>query len=118
MIGILLVLSPNIGSVTAYSAAKSLATPEERKKFGKGSETAIVASEAANNATIGGSLIPMISLGIPGQVIDAILLGALIIHGLQPGPLLFEKDRYGLHHHDHLLCSLPIFSCSFLWFML
>ena len=69
-----------------------MASPEEKKEFGKGSETAIVAAEAANNATIGGSLIPMISLGIPGQVIDAILLGALIIHGLQPGPLLYEQN--------------------------
>jgi putative tricarboxylic transport membrane protein len=92
LIGILPGIGPNIGSVTAYSAARSLASPSEKEKFGKGSEFGIVASEAANNATIGGSLIPMISLGIPGQVIDAILLGALIIHGLQPGPLLFEKN--------------------------
>jgi putative tricarboxylic transport membrane protein len=92
LVGLLPGIGPNIGSVTAYSAAKSLASPEEKKKFGKGSETAIVAAESANNATIGGSLIPMISLGIPGQVIDAILLGALIIHGLQPGPLLFKQN--------------------------
>lgn len=92
LIGLLPGIGPNIGSVTAYTAAKSLASPEEKAKFGKGSETAICAAEAANNATIGGSLIPMISLGIPGQVIDAILLGALIIHGLQPGPLLYEQN--------------------------
>ncbi|MCM8535875.1 MAG: tripartite tricarboxylate transporter permease [Lentisphaeraceae bacterium] len=92
LIGILPGIGANIGSVSAYSAAKSLATPEEKEKFGKGSETAVVAAESANNATIGGSLIPMISLGIPGSVIDAILLGALIIHGLQPGPLLFKQN--------------------------
>ena len=91
-IGILPGIGANIGSVTAYSAARSLAKPEERKKFGKGSETAVVAAEAANNATIGGSLIPLISLGIPGSVIDAILLGALLVHGLQPGPLLFQQN--------------------------
>lgn len=92
MIGILPGIGANIGSVTAYTAAKSMASPEEKEKFGSGSETGIVAAESANNATIGGSLIPMISLGIPGSVIDAILLGALVIHGLQPGPLLFKQN--------------------------
>ena len=91
-IGILPGIGANIGSVTAYSAARSMASPEEQKKFGKGSETAVVAAESANNATIGGALIPMISLGIPGSVIDAILLGALLVHGLQPGPLLFQQN--------------------------
>lgn len=91
-IGILPGIGANIGSVTAYSAAKSMAKPEERAKFGTGSEYAVVASEAANNATIGGALIPMIALGIPGSVIDAILLGALLVHGLQPGPLLFQQN--------------------------
>ena len=91
-IGILPGIGANIGSVSAYSAAKSLAKPAEQKKFGQGSETAIVASESANNATIGGALIPLVSLGIPGSVVDAILLGGLLIHGLQPGPLLFQQN--------------------------
>ena len=91
-IGILPGIGANIGSVSAYSAAKSFAKPEEKAKFGKGSELAIVASESANNATIGGALIPLISLGIPGSVVDAILLGGLLIHGLQPGPLLFQQN--------------------------
>jgi len=51
-----------------------------------------VASEAANNATIGGALIPLVAMGIPGSVIDAILLGALVLHGLQPGVLLFHNN--------------------------
>lgn len=89
-IGILPGIGANIGSVVAYSAAKSAShTPE---KFGQGSEEGIIASEAANNATVGGALIPLIAMGIPGSVIDAILLGALVIHGLQPGPLLFEQN--------------------------
>lgn len=91
-VGILPGIGANIGSVSAYSTAKSMANPEEQAKFGKGSEVAIVASESANNATIGGALIPLISLGIPGSVIDAILLGGLLIHGLQPGPLLFQQN--------------------------
>ena len=48
-----------------------------------------MASEAANNATVGGALIPLIAMGIPGSVIDAILIGALTIHSIQPGPTLF-----------------------------
>ena len=89
-VGILPGVGANIGSVLAYSAAKAAsATPEE---FGKGSEEGIIASEAANNATVGGALIPLVALGIPGSVIDAILLGALVLHGLTPGPLLFKDS--------------------------
>ncbi len=91
-IGILPGIGANIGSVSAYSAAKSFSKPEEQEKFGKGSETGIVAAESANNATIGGALIPLVALGIPGSVVDAILLGGLLIHGLQPGPLLFQQN--------------------------
>lgn len=88
-IGILPGIGANVGSLLAYSTAKNVSkTPEE---FGQGSETGIVASESANNATIGGALIPLIALGIPGSVIDAILLGALTMHRLQPGPLLFKN---------------------------
>lgn len=89
-VGILPGIGANVGSVMSYSAAKrASATPEQ---FGKGSEEGIVASETANNATVGGALIPLISMGIPGSVIDAILLGALTIHGLQPGPMLMNSD--------------------------
>jgi len=89
-IGILPGIGANVGSVIAYSLAKRRSrTPEQ---FGTGSEEGIVASETANNATVGGALIPLIAMGIPGSVIDAILLGALVIHGLQPGPMLLESD--------------------------
>ena len=89
-IGILPGVGANIGSVLAYSAAKSSSkTPEA---FGAGCEEGIVASESANNATVGGALIPLIAMGIPGSVIDAILLGALVIHGIQPGPLLMQQN--------------------------
>lgn len=91
-IGVLPGIGANISSMASYSAARSLAKPEEKAEFGKGSEIGIVASETANNATIGGAMIPLISLGIPGSVIDAILLGGLLIHGLQPGPLLFQNN--------------------------
>lgn len=89
-VGILPGIGANIGSLIAYSTARgSSQTPE---KFGKGCDEGIVASESANNATVGGALVPLIALGIPGSVIDAILLGAFVIHGLQPGPMLFAND--------------------------
>ena len=89
-IGILPGIGASIGSICAYTAAKSMSkTPE---KFGTGYEDGIVASEAANNATIGGALVPLVTMGIPGSVIDAILIGALLLHNLQPGPLLFVTD--------------------------
>ena len=90
LIGVLPGVGANVGSLAAYMTAKRASkTPEQ---FGKGSEEGIVASEAANNATVGGALIPLIALGVPGSVIGAVLLGALIVHGLQPGPLLFRQN--------------------------
>lgn len=90
-IGILPGIGASIGSVVAYTTAKNVSSkPEE---FGTGSEEGIIASEAANNATVGGALIPLIAMGIPGSVIDAILIGALMIHSIQPGPTLFLTNN-------------------------
>ena len=89
-IGILPGIGANVGSVVAYAAARGLSKNPD--KFGQGAEEGIVASEAANNATIGGALIPLVAMGIPGSVIDAILLGALVLHGLQPGAVLFQNN--------------------------
>ena len=90
LIGVLPGIGANIGSLAAYAVAKRASNKPE--KFGEGSEEGIVASESANNATVGGALIPLIALGIPGSVIGAVLLGALVLHGLQPGPLLFRQN--------------------------
>lgn len=89
-IGLLPGIGANIASMMAYSTTKSLS--DEPEKFGTGHEPAIVSAETANNSAIGGALIPLITMGIPGSVVDAILLGALIIHDLQPGPLLFTTN--------------------------
>lgn len=86
-IGILPGVGASISSMVAYGVAKNVSkTPE---KFGTGHEEGVVASEAANNANVGGALIPLITMGIPGSPIDAILLSALILHNIQPGPILF-----------------------------
>ncbi len=89
-VGILPGIGANIAAMLSYSAAKnSSKTPE---KFGTGHEPGVIAAETANNASIGGALVPLITMGIPGSVVDAILIGALIIHNLEPGPLLFTTN--------------------------
>jgi putative tricarboxylic transport membrane protein len=80
-----------IAAFSAYAIAKSSSrTPE---KFGTGIEDGVVATESANNATVGGTLIPTLALGIPGDASSAVLMGALILLGFFPGPDLFEKNQ-------------------------
>lgn len=79
-----------ISSFTAYAVAKSFARPDEH--YGEGAEGGVVATESANNATVGGSLVPSLALGIPGDASAAVLIGALLILGFFPGPTLFEQQ--------------------------
>ena len=85
-IGILPGIGANIGAVVSYSVAQTFS--RDKEKFGKGAEEGVVAAETGNNATVGGALVPMIALGIPGSGQDVILMAALILHQIQPGPLL------------------------------
>ncbi len=90
VVGILPGAGGDIGAWFAYGQAKKASKhPEE---FGNGSIEAICASETANNAVTGGSIIPLITLGIPGSTVAAVLLGALIMHGLTPGQSMFGKN--------------------------
>ncbi|WP_319533027.1 tripartite tricarboxylate transporter permease [uncultured Cohaesibacter sp.] len=79
-----------ISSFTSYAVAKAFSKPEE--KYGEGAEGGVVATESANNATVGGTLVPTLALGIPGDASSAMLLGALLILGFLPGPTLFEEQ--------------------------
>ena len=79
-----------IAAFLSYDYSKRLS--ENSEEFGKGSPQGIGAPESANNAVTGGALIPMMTLGIPGDPVTAILIGALLIHGLAPGPLLFVEN--------------------------
>ena len=79
-----------IAAFLSYDYSKRLS--ENSEEFGKGSPQGIAAPESANNAVTGGALIPMMTLGIPGDPVTAILIGALLIHGLAPGPLLFVEN--------------------------
>jgi putative tricarboxylic transport membrane protein len=78
----------DIAAFVSYGEAKrSSKTPE---KFGTGMIEGVAAAESANNGCSGGAMIPLLSLGVPGDSVTAILLGAFVIHGLQPGPLLYK----------------------------
>lgn len=88
-IGILPGMGGAIANVVAYTKAKESSPHPE--KFGRGCSSGVWATETSNNAAIGGAIVPMIALGIPGDSLTAILLGALTIHGIEPGPLLFQN---------------------------
>lgn len=89
VIGILPGAGASIASFLGYNEARQFS--KHKEKFGHGSIEAIAGSEAANNAVTGGSLIPTLTLGIPGESVTAVLMGGLLIQGLQPGPDLFNK---------------------------
>ena len=81
----------SISTFVSYSEAKRASkTPE---KFGTGYVEGVIASESSNNSVTGGALIPVLALGIPGDAITAIMLGAFLVHGLIPGPMLFIESQ-------------------------
>ena len=94
LLGIGIGILPGIGGATSNIIAYSVARQQSKypEKFGTGIIDGLVASETSNNASIGGALIPMLTLGIPGDTVTAILLGALTLHGITPGPLLFKNN--------------------------
>ena len=98
IIGILPGAGGDIGSWTAYNEAKRFS--KDDPDFGKGSIRGVAASESANNATTGGAIIPLLTLGIPGSPSAAVLLGALILHGMQPGRGLFTEHA----HFTYTVC--------------
>ncbi len=95
VIGVLIGALPGTGSTMASFMAYGAAQKRSKKpeEFGKGSYEGVAAAESGNNAVCGGALVPMLTLGIPGDVITAILLSALMIHGIQCGPSVFTEHR-------------------------
>ena len=87
---------PGVGEDVAawacYDLAKRGAKPEEAEKFGKGSIEGLMAAETGNSASIPGALMPLLTLAVPGSAPAAVLLGAMLIHGLRPGPLLMIEN--------------------------
>ena len=76
-----------IAAIISYNRA--VQTAKEPDRFGTGIPEGLIACETANNATIGGAMVPLLTLGIPGSAVTAVLLGAFMMHNIQPGPLLF-----------------------------
>jgi len=101
LIGVTLGAIPGIGAAPAaflsYSEARR--TSKRRDNFGKGEIEGIAAAEAGNNGVAGSTMIPLLALGVPGDITSAIILGAFMIHGLMPGPVMFVQNLpiiYGL----------------------
>ena len=90
-IGILPGIGGGVSNLVAYSAIRKKSKYPE--KFGTGVIDGIVASEASNNASIGGAMIPLLSLGIPGDSVTAMLLGGFVLQGLTPGPMFFTQSK-------------------------
>ncbi len=90
-IGIIPGAGADIGSFVGYNVARSIA--KEPEQFGKGSVEAVAGPEGGNNGVTGGAMIPMLTLGVPGDAVTAIMIGALTIQGLTPGPMLFKTER-------------------------
>ena len=82
----------DIAALMAYDHAKRTVKNPYPKPFGQGAYQGLIAPEAAANAAIGGAFVPMMTLGIPGDSVTAVLIGALIIHGLRPGPMLMREQ--------------------------
>lgn len=89
LVGVLPGVGATLASFIAYGVERNLAPRALRERFGKGSLRGLTAPEAANNAASTGSFVPLLTLGIPGSGTTAIMLGALIAYGIQPGPRLF-----------------------------
>ncbi len=109
LFGVIIGIIPGVGaavsSMAAYSAAKKASKhPEE---FGNGAEEGIVAPESANNALVGGSLIPVLSLGIPGSAAAALYMGAIFMHGMTPGPNFLIKQADLVY-----ILIMAVFLCS------
>jgi len=90
MIGMVPGAGATVGAVVAYGIEKQVSP--HGAKFGTGIEAGLAAPEAAKNATTGAAMIPLLTLGIPGSAATAIMLAALVLHGVTPGPLLFAMQ--------------------------
>ncbi len=107
VIGVLPAIGGSAANIMAYDQAKKFSKRPE--KFGTGIPEGIVASEASNSANVAGSLMMIMAFGIPGDAVTAVMMGALTIHGIQPGPLFISqhpKVAYGIY--AAYLVALPL----------
>lgn len=94
VVGVILGIMPGAGGAAAtfISYAEARRWSKEPNKFGKGSLEGLAAPEAANNSVVGGDLVPTLALGVPGSTSAAMVMTALIVHGIQPGPRLMQDE--------------------------
>lgn len=111
IIGIIPGAGGQVAGLIAYDQTRKFSKKPE--SFGTGNPQGIVAAESANNAMVGPSLIPLLTLSIPGSPTAAVLLGGLLIHGLFPGPELFIKDAAVVHTFIGSLVLAQVFMCVF-----
>lgn len=120
IIGTFVGILPGIGSTVpafmSYNLARSRS--KDADQFGKGAPEGIAAPEAANNAVTGGALVPTLALGIPGDAVTAVILGAFMLHGLAPGPFLFRDHGLEVYaiFEALLLSSIPTVILGLLFF--
>jgi putative tricarboxylic transport membrane protein len=109
-IGALPGVGPDIASWVAYGSAKRAS--KEKELFGNGSYEGVIASEAANNAATSGVFIPLLTLGIPGDAVSAVILGAIQLHGLRPGPTFFFSNV----NFIYFICGALLLVNLIMWF--
>ena len=112
-IGILPGIGGGVSCMISYTVSKN--TSKHRELYGTGIMDGVVASETANNGTIGGAMIPLLSLGIPGDAATAMLLGGLQVHNVAPGPLIYEKNGQVVYA---IFFAMVIAAIFMLFFML
>ncbi len=114
-IGALPGVGASISNIWAYDQVKRMSP--RRARFGTGEPEGIIAAEASNSATAGGTLIPMLALGLPGNPISVIMMGAVMIHGITPGPLFISRHAdiaYGLFA-AFLVVNVLVLLCQLLF---
>ncbi|WP_339061345.1 tripartite tricarboxylate transporter permease [Tepidibacillus marianensis] len=122
IVGLIVGVAPgaggNVASIMAYNELKRFS--KNKNEFGKGLKEGVIASESANNAEVGGALIPLLTLGIPGSPTSAIFLGGLMIHGIWPGRDLFVQHAdvanlflYGMIFIQILLLVIGLFAIRY-----
>jgi len=108
-IGALPGVGEDVAAWVSYSTAKK--TSKHPEEYGKGSYEGAIAPEVGNNAAIGGAIIPMLTLAVPGSPPTAVLLGALMLHGIRPGPMLMTETPYFLYQ----ICAMLFLATVAMW---
>ncbi|SHJ98817.1 tripartite tricarboxylate transporter permease [Paramaledivibacter caminithermalis] len=111
MVGIIPGVGEDIGGWLSYWAAKT--NSKAKETFGQGNYEGVIAAEAGNNACVGGAIIPILSLAVPGSAPAAVLLAAFWLHGLRPGPLMMKETPYFLYQ----LCIFLTAGAFMMWIL-